>query len=331
MSTLPTRTLGRNGPTVSAVGLGCMGMSAFYGAHDDAASIRTLHKARELGVTLFDTAEIYGPFANERLIARAFPGNRDDLVIATKFGIEITDEGAMVGMNGTPAYARRALERSLRHLQTDCIDLYYVHRIDPNVPIEDTVGALADMVAEGKLRYIGLSECSVATLERACAVHPVAAVQSEYSLWSRDPEREMLAACTRLGVGFVPYSPLGRGFLTGAITSPEDFDADDWRRTNPRFQGESFAANLRLAEQVKTLAAARRVTPAQLALAWVLAQGETLVPIPGTRRESALIENCAAASVSLTPDELAQINTAFPMDAAVGDRYPSAMMGALNQ
>jgi len=283
-----------------------------------------------LGVTLFDTAEIYGPFLNEQLIARAFPDKRDDLVIATKFGIELTDEGAMVGMNGSPAYARKALERSLRHLETDCIDLYYVHRIDPNVPIEDTVGAMSAMVSEGKIRYLGLSECSVATLERACAVHPIAAVQSEYSLWSRDPELEMLAACTRLGVGFVPYSPLGRGFLTGAITSPEDFDPDDWRRSNPRFQGENFSANLRLVAQVKSMAAEKGVTAAQLALAWVLAQGETLVPIPGTRRETTLVENCGATDVTFTESELAAIDAAFPLQAAAGTRYPEAMMGALD-
>jgi len=332
---MKTRRLGRNGPEVSAIGLGCMGMSAFYGGRQDseAESIRTLHRALEIGVTFLDTAEIYGPHTNEELIGRALSGKRDQIFLATKFGIGFTGEGAerKPFTDGSPANARRAIEGSLKRLSTDHIDLYYLHRVDPNTPIEETVGALAELKAEGKIGHIGLSEASADTLQRACAVHPVTALQSEYSLWSRDPEDGVLAACEELGVGFVPYSPLGRGFLTGAIKSVDDFDADDFRRHNPRFQGENFDKNLRLVDAVSAIAAEKGCTPAQLALAWVLAQGEHLVPIPGTKRVKTLEENAAAVDVVLTPDDLARIEQVFPADAVAGTRYPESMMRSVNR
>ena len=325
------RKLGHSGLTVSALGLGCMGMSDFYGQQDDAESIRTLHRAVELGVTLFDTADMYGPFKNEELLAQAFKGKRDRVLIATKFGIvRDLNDPTKRGINGRPEYVRSACEASLKRLGTDHIDLYYQHRVDASTPIEETVGAMSRLVEEGKVRYLGMSEAAPATLRRAVATHPIAALQTEYSLWSREPEDEILPTCRELGIGFVPYSPLGRGFLTGQIQKFEDLAADDYRRFTPRFQGENFQKNLNLVARINDLAKQKDCTSGQLALAWVLAQGDDVVPIPGTKRVAYLEENLGALEISLSPNELAQLDDLAPKGVAVGSRYPTAMMATVD-
>ena len=324
------RKLGRNGPELSAVGLGCMGMSAFYGGRDGDESVRTLHRAVELGVTLFDSADAYANGANEELVGRALQGVRDRVFIATKFANTWGPDGKRTGISGKPDYVRSACDASLKRLGVDVIDLYYQHRVDPNTPVEDTVGAMAGLVQAGKVRYLGLSEASPATIRRAHAVHPITALQTEYSLWSRDPEDEILPLLRELGIGFVPYSPLGRGFLTGGIKSLDDLDPDDWRRTSPRFQGAAFAANLDLVGKIDAIAAAKGCTPGQLALAWVLAQGDDIIPIPGTKKVRYLEENVQAVDVALTQEELAAIEQALPAGAAIGERYAPEGMRALN-
>ncbi|WDS35134.1 aldo/keto reductase [Pseudoxanthomonas sp.] len=331
---MKTRTLGRHGPTVSALGLGCMGMSQSYGGRvDDGSAIAVIHHALERGVTLLDTSDMYGPHTNEVLVGKAIGDRRDQVFLATKFGF-VYEPGATrpSGVSGRPEYVRSSLDASLKRLGVDHIDLYYQHRVDPNVPIEDTVGEMARAVDAGKVRFLGLSEAAPATLRRAHATHPITALQTEYSLWSRDPETDgVLATARELGIGFVPYSPLGRGFLTGAIRSPDDFDADDNRRNHPRFQGANFAANLALVDKVNAIARERGVTPGQLALAWVLAQGDDLVPIPGTKRIKYLDENLDALDVRLSDADLAAIDAVFPTGAAAGQRYPESNMAQLNR
>ncbi|MEH2271319.1 MAG: aldo/keto reductase [Nostoc sp.] len=320
---MKTRKLGNQGLVVSELGLGCMGMSDFYGGQDDREAIATIHRALELGITLLDTADMYGPFTNEELVGRAIKDRRDQVAIATKFGIVRSPEGGWNGINGKPEYVHQACDASLKRLGVDVIDLYYQHRIDPEVPIEDTIGAMAELVQQGKVRYLGLSEATPSTIRRANTVHSISALQTEYSLWSRDPEDEILPTVRELGIGFVPYSPLGRGFLSGRFTSPNDFSEDDYRRSSPRFQGENFYKNLQLVEQVKAIAAEKGATPSQLALAWLLAQGEDIIPIPGTKQRKYLEENVAATEVHLTTDDLNRIEAVAPKGVAAGDRYPT--------
>ncbi len=315
------RTLGSAGPEVSAEGLGCMGMSEFYGSADEAEAEATIRRALELGVTFLDTADMYGPFTNEELVGRAIAGRRDEVVLATKFGNVRGPDGERLGVRGDPDYVREACEASLRRLGVDAIDLYYQHRVDPKVPIEETVGAMAELVGQGKVRHLGLSEAAPETIRRAHATHPIAALQTEYSLWSRDPEDEILPTLRELGIGFVPYSPLGRGFLTGRFRSLGDLAEGDFRRVNPRFEGENLARNLGLVERVERIAAEKGVTAGQLALAWVLAQGDDLVPIPGTKRRLYLEENVAAAAIELSGEDLERLDRAAPRGAAAGDRY----------
>jgi aryl-alcohol dehydrogenase-like predicted oxidoreductase len=327
---METRKLGTQGLAVSAIGLGCMGMSEFYGSADEREAIATIHRAIELGVTFLDTADMYGPFKNEELVGRAIEGRRDRVVLATKFGNVRGPDGAFLGISGRPEYVTQACDASLRRLQVDRIDLYYQHRVDQAVPIEETVGAMAELVRAGKVRFLGLSEAAPATIRRAHAVHPISALQTEYSLWSRDPEDEILPTLRELRIGFVPYSPLGRGFLTGRFRTLDDLPPGDFRRGSPRFQGENFQKNLRLVERIREMAAERKVKPSQLALAWVLAQGKDVVPIPGTTTRAHLEENVAAAGIQLSKEDLARIDEIAPRGAAAGDRYPPAGMARVN-
>jgi aryl-alcohol dehydrogenase-like predicted oxidoreductase len=327
---MKTRILGNSGISVTAIGLGCMGMSDFYGKSNDVDSLALLEKAVEMGVNFWDTADMYGTGHNEMLIAQVLRKHRDEITIATKFGNMRRLDGAHLGINGTPEYVKAACDMSLKRLDVDHIDLYYQHRVDPNVPIEDTVGAMAELVKAGKVRFLGLSEASAQTIRRAHAVHPITALQTEYSLWTRDPEGEILDTCRELNIAFVAYSPLGRGFLTGAVTQAEELEANDFRRSNPRWREENMKQNLALVDKVKAIASEKGCTPAQLALAWVLAQGENIIPIPGTRREKYLRDNMGALDVTLTADDLARINDALPVGAAAGTRYHETMMGRVN-
>jgi aryl-alcohol dehydrogenase-like predicted oxidoreductase len=331
---MKTRKLGNTGLDIPAIGLGCMGMSSVYGAADDATSISVIHRAIELGVSFLDTADIYGTGGNEELVGRAIQGKRDQVILATKFGNVIKGswaDGKGYDIDGSPAYVKRAAEASLRRLGVETIDLYYQHRVDPRTPIEDTVGAMAELVKEGKVRYLGLSEAAPETIRRAHAVHPIAALQTEYSLWTRDPEHEVLQVTQDLGITFVAYSPLGRGFLTGALKSPEDLAPNDWRRLNPRFQGDNFQKNLELVEELQAMAWDKGTSPAQLALAWLLTRGDNVVPIPGSRRIERLEENAEAADITLTDNELHRLELIAPVGAAVGLRYPEPLMAALNR
>lgn len=328
---MESRRLGKSGLTVSALGLGCMGMSEFYGPRENNESVATLHRALDLGITFLDTSDIYGLGHNEELVGKAIRDRRKEVVLATKFGIVRGSDGSWKGVNGRPEYVRAACEASLRRLGVDVIDLYYQHRVDPETPVEETVGAMSALVREGKVRFLGLSEAAPATVRRAHAVHPVAALQSEYSLWTRDPEREVLSVCRELGIGFVPYSPLGRGFLTGKIRRPEDLPEGDYRRNSPRFQGENFRRNLDLVRLVEEISAEKGCTPSQLALAWLLARGKDMVPIPGTKRRDRLEENVGALKVTLGKADLARIDEVLPPGAASGPRYPEEAMRAVNR